>query len=112
MRIVDDELRSTFNCPGVCERCGKWFMVRECHHAFLKRNPQIDVRENLVGLCGGPRGCHNLAENYTGIADDVRFIVAKREGRDVDEIKQWLWHIARTDKAAEIPPKPWEQVTA
>lgn len=88
-RIVDKKLLENMKEIENCELCGSEKCVENAH--IVSRGAGgPDIRENVVRLCGPARygmGCHG-AQHCEAISKDELFaVVARREGKTVDEIK-------------------------
>lgn len=113
MTIIDDECLAEFRSRGQCELCGRRVYPLDPHHAFIKRGigggSRLDVPENLAAL---DRLCHGKAEHSTEFNEQVQAVVAKRVGASADDIRTWLQHVLRTDKAKPMPERPWKVAAA
>jgi hypothetical protein len=111
MKVISEAMLNRFRGPGLCEcGCGQWSDNREAHHAFVKRGmgggTRMDVKENLCGL--RPLPCHYKAEHSQEFNRKIQERIAVREGRTVEEIRDWLNTITAAPKRGQIPPRPWE----
>jgi len=77
-----------------CEKCNRWpdgFFNLEVAHVKGKGARGPDIKENCIKLCGPAAfsmGCHG-ADHRGEISDDELFeIIAKREGKPVEVIKE------------------------
>lgn len=76
---VIKELRSEHDC---CERCGNMNNL-EVAHVISRGAGGIDMRENLIVLCGKAsmsQGCHGANHRGEIKANELFKIIARREG--------------------------------
>lgn len=93
-RVKDNAGMKKVKAIDHCERCGRvanGFYSLEVAHVIGKGAWGPDIKENALKLCGPAAmglGCHG--DDHKGlIEDDELFsIVAKREGKTLDEVKE------------------------
>lgn len=98
MKVIDPALLDEFRSRGVCELCNRpgsdpdhWFFARG-----MGAGGQLDVPENLLTLC---RRCHDLRHQEGRPSKEVLLlIVARREGKSVEEVEQTLYELRRRKK--------------
>ncbi len=71
----------------------------------MNGSSRLDVKENLIALCRIP--CHHRAEHDEEFNDELRALIARREGTTTELIYEWLWLILRTKKELPLPARPW-----
>jgi len=92
-RIVDKTGMKKVKAIDHCERCGReanGFFNLEVAHVIGKGAGGPDIKENCLKLCGPAcmsAGCHG-ADHRGKIGNDELFgLIAEREGKTLDEIK-------------------------
>lgn len=63
-----------------CRSCGRQDRRLEAHHLIPRSLGGDDVSPNIVGLCGGPDGCHELFEHSASF----RVPVGRKIGRALE----------------------------
>ncbi|MDU2064410.1 MAG: HNH endonuclease [Sporomusaceae bacterium] len=77
-----------------CERCGRpgnGFLVLEVAHVISRGAGGPDIKENCLKLCGpawAGAGCHGLNHKGKVKPDELFSLIAAREGKSVEEIKE------------------------
>ena len=88
MKIVNEALLDEFRRKEKCEQCGRRKRTgMEPSHIFARGRSsafRMDVRINLLAQC---RDCHQAYHDGNTPRRYLLEIVAKREGRDVDEME-------------------------
>lgn len=100
MIVIDEALLDQFRGPGRCEFCGALVKRREAAHVLARGmggGSRLDVRENLVALCGPWDGaCHLKShQGQHPTTQDLLEVVAKREQKTAAEILDYLWKLKR-----------------
>lgn len=88
-RIVDNNLLKKMKEIDHCELCGSHTCVENAH-IVSKGAYGPDIKENIVRLCGPARygmGCHGNEHKGNISKDELFAVVAKREGKTTEEIK-------------------------
>lgn len=79
-----------------CERCGSP-AYGEPHHIRPRSLGGSDIRENLIQLC---QNCHLLAQEYKIPVVELLKIVARREGKTVEEVSRLTqWNLDLPEEA-------------
>ncbi len=102
MKVVDRNLLREFSALGPCEFCG-WNSQRHAHHIYSRGAGQVDIRENLVGLCWR---CHR--QNHDGHEpkrNQLLQVAAWREGTTPHAITAEVHRLRRLPKPIEAAPK-------
>ena len=106
MKIIDEAVLDQFRGYGACEWCRRacW---RDPEHTYRRgqgSSRRLDIREVLVALC---RECHTKAESGHGepSKDQLKALVAKREGATVEEIRDYVHLLWRLPKGSERPER-------
>ncbi len=93
-RIIDKPGMKKVKAIDHCERCGRessGFFNLEVAHVIGKGAGGPDIKENCLKLCGPASmsaGCHG-ADHQGKIENDELFgIIAAREGKPIEEIKE------------------------
>ncbi len=100
IRIIDKPGIKKVKAIDHCERCGResnGFLNLEVAHVIGKGAGGPDIKENCLKLCGPASmaaGCHGLDHQGKTENDELFGIIAAREGKLVEEIKE-IVHQAR-----------------
>ncbi len=92
-RVIDKAGMKKVKAIDHCEKCDRrpdGFFNLEVAHVVSKGAGGPDIKENCLKLCGPAcmqAGCHGA--NHTGVIgkDELYAVIAEREGKSVEEIK-------------------------
>jgi hypothetical protein len=99
-RIIDKPGMKKVKAIDYCERCGRisnGFFNLETAHVIGKGAGGPDIKENCLRLCGpacAGAGCHGLNHKGKIKSDELFGIIAAREEKSVEKIKE-IVHKAR-----------------
>jgi hypothetical protein len=99
--VINEALLAEFRAKPFCEVCGAPNKVgldpHHLHHKGLGGGSRLDIVENLLAVC---RDCHSHI--HSGLADreHLWWLVALRQEKMVDQIKEHVWEMLRKPKAA------------
>ena len=89
-RIVNKKLLNEMKAIDYCERCGNTRYIENAH--IISRGAGgPDIRENIARLCGPAScgmGCHGSQHKGNISKDELFLIVARREGKTLEAIKE------------------------
>ncbi len=107
MRIVDPKALKEARERTRCEICGRGsntgldpMHYRACG---LGGGHRLDHR---LAVASGCRECHNQLHSGIRRTEEILEAIARRERIDKERVRQWLFDVARADKAGPIPPEP------
>lgn len=92
-RVVDPAGMKKVKMIDRCERCNRpadGYCVLEVAHVISKGAGGPDIKENCLKLCGPAcmgAGCHGLDHKGEISNDELFGIIAVREGKPVEEIR-------------------------
>jgi len=89
-RIVDKQGMKKVKGIDHCERCGSIYCL-EVAHVHGKGCGGSDIKENCLKLCGPAAmsaGCHGAHHRGEITNDELFGIIARREGKPVEVIKE------------------------
>lgn len=91
MKVIDDALLAEFRNRARCEFCQRPCRTGLDPHHLMARGRgsafRMDLRINLAALC---RLCHRRVHAGEISQAELLAVVAKREGRDVNEMEEEL----------------------
>ncbi len=106
MIILNPALMREFSAKQICEYCGRYARRMECHHMMGRGfggGTRMDVRWNLIALCNFmDSDCHGRAQRYQIPVEEIRQIIADREGTTSETVEDFLFWLARQPRWEEI----------
>ena len=106
MKVFDDDLLWEFRRKRTCEYCKHpLHYYAHPHHVHSRGAGRVDISCNLIAL-GAAFDCNCHGRVHSGSIErmEILTIVARREGKTIEEIEQEVWRLRRADKTEPLHP--------